>query len=81
LTPINTKLFFVFQGVKSENLSIVIAVKDLCGDAKYTCITVAIYKMAELDYIIKPVYSLILEVEVRYNYLTYTIKVINIYIF
>jgi hypothetical protein len=76
LTPINTIWFFVFQGIESQNFSLVVANTDSCRPATpRDCITVAINKMVELEFVNKPVYSLLLEVEVRHNYLTYTVKV------
>jgi hypothetical protein len=41
------------------------------------CLTVAIYIKAELEFIIKPVYALLLEVKVRNDGLNFTGKVIN----
>jgi hypothetical protein len=62
--------------MESESLSLVVANTDYCEPATpRDCITVAINKMVELEFVNKPVYSLLLEVEVRHNYLTYTIKV------
>jgi hypothetical protein len=50
---------------------------DFCKPAvPKDCFTVALYIKAELEFINKPVYSLLLEVEVRNNDLTFTVKVI-----
>jgi hypothetical protein len=61
------------------NISLVVANDtDLCGTANpKNCFTVALYIKAELEFINKPVYSLVLEVEVRNNDLTFTGKVID----
>ena len=63
----------------SENISLInVSDTGLCRPADPTdCFTVALYIKAELQYIIKPVYSLVLEVEVRNNDLIFTGKVIN----
>jgi hypothetical protein len=71
---------FVLQGKISENFSLVVVNDDddLCKstDPK-DCLTVALYIETVLEFIIKPVYSLLLEVEVRNNVFTFTGKVIN----
>jgi hypothetical protein len=63
----------------SENISLVVVNDpDLCRPANpKNCFTVALYIEAELEFIIKPVYSLLLEVEVRNNDLTFTGKLTN----
>lgn len=40
---------------------------ETCGTAKENCIVVALTIKGELEFITKPVHSLLLEVEVRYD--------------
>ena len=70
---------FVFQGKISENISLVaVDDPDLCRPANpKDCYTVALYIKAELEFIVKPFYSLLLEVEVRNKDLTFPGKVTN----
>jgi len=55
---------------------------NLC-DAAYAkeCVTVGLFTTAQLEYIKQPVYSLVLQVEVRNNGLNLTRNVINNYLF
>jgi hypothetical protein len=71
--------FFVFQGQLSENISLVIVNDtDLCRPANpRDCFTVGLYVNVQLEFINKPVYSLLLEVQVRNNYMNFIRKVIN----
>jgi hypothetical protein len=68
--------YFIFQGKVSENISLVVADKDLC-ETPQDCRTVAVNIKKEIEFIDKPVHSLLLEVEVRNNDYSYTRKVMN----
>ena len=69
---------FIFQGEVSENISLVLADTELCGIVTpQDCLTVAVTIKKEIEFIDKPVHSLLLEVEVRNNDYSYTRKVMN----
>jgi hypothetical protein len=70
--------YFIFQGRESENISLVVADTELCDIVTpQDCRTVAVNITNKIEFIDKPVHSLLLEVEVRNNDYSYTRKVMN----
>jgi hypothetical protein len=48
-------------------MELVPAAGEICGTVKESCIVVVLTIKGELEFITKPVHSLLLEVEVRYD--------------
>jgi hypothetical protein len=56
----------------SKNIELVPAAGGTCGTVKENCIDVALSIKGQLEFMTKPVHSLLLEVEVRYDSFIYT---------
>jgi hypothetical protein len=51
----------------SKDIELVPAAGETCGTGKENCVNVVLRIKGELEFIIKPVHSLVLEVEVCYD--------------